>query len=152
MNKDYKKEVKMIRNIKRYFPENQQLTLSKVEDAFDVLDKINRIRLNKYDGLIESQADLPSIDRIEMILREVGEYSGGQSKELVSKLINTKKNIYKTKDNITAHNKLFKDENTDKLESAISFMNCFKPILRKDMNNKITKMEKVINLLTTSKE
>jgi len=152
LNKDYKKEVKMIRNIKRYFPENQQLTLSKVEDAFDVLDKINRIRLNKYDGLIESQADLPSIDRIEMILREVGEYSGGQSKELVSKLINTKKNIYKTKDNITAHNKLFKDENTDKLESAISFMNCFKPILRKDMNNKITKMEKVINLLTTSKE
>ncbi|NBI05832.1 hypothetical protein [Senegalia massiliensis] len=152
MNKNYRNEVKMIRNIKRYFPENQQLTLSKVEDVFDILDKINRVRLNKYDGLIEAKVDLPSIDRIEMILIEIGEYSGGKSKELVSKLVNTKKNIYKTKDNIKAHNNSFRDQNSDKLESAISFMNCFKPILKEDMNNKIIKIEKVINLLTTSKE
>ncbi|WP_130806443.1 hypothetical protein [Senegalia massiliensis] len=152
MNKNYRNEVKMIRNIKRYFPENQQVTLSKVEDAFEILDKINRIRLNRYDGIIEAKADLPTIDRIEMILTEIGEYSGGESKELVSKLVNTKRNIYKTKDNIKAHNNSFRYETTDKLESAISFMNCFKPILREDMNSKITKIEKVINLLTTSKE
>lgn len=149
IDRDYRNQIELMKNIKGYFPENQQIVLSKAEDVFDVLDKINRIRLEKYDGLIQSPVDLSSIDKKEKILVGIGEYSNGKSKEIISNVVNTKRNIYKTKENIERHKNLSQNKKLGKLDSAISFMNCFKPILRDDMNRKVVKVEKVINTLTS---
>ena len=146
-DRDYRNQIELMESVKRYFPENQQIVLSKVEDVFDVLNKVNRIRSERYNGLIESQINLSSIDKKEKILENIGAYSDGKSKELISKVLNTKRNIYKAKENIQRHRSLTKNKEINKLDSAISFMNCFKPVLRNDINKKVIKVEKVINTL-----
>lgn len=149
LDKDYGKQVQMMNGIKEYFPENHQLVLSKIQDILDVLTKINRIRLDRYDGVIQSQSILPSIDKRERILSEMSKYSEGKNKELIDKVVDTKRNLYRTKENIERHRELVQSQSVNALESIIMFMNCFKPILREDMNKKIKKVEKVVELLAT---
>lgn len=152
LNRDYKNQVQMMKGIKEYFPDDQQVLLSKVQDFFDVLSKVNRIRSDKYDGLIQSQSSLPSIDKKEKILVELGKYSDGKNKELIDKVVDTKRNMYITKDNIERHKKIVESKKMNKLESIALFMDCFKPILRDDMNKKVIKVEKIIDALTVPYE
>ncbi|MBS4534300.1 hypothetical protein GOQ29_01565 [Clostridium sp. D2Q-14] len=146
-NKDYNKQVKMMKGIKEYFPDEQQVLLSKIQDIFDVLSKINRIKSDEYDEVIQSQSNLPSIDKKEKILAELGKYSDSKNKELIDKVVDTKRNIFKTKDNIERHKKMVESKEMSKLESIALFMDCFKPILRDDMNKKVRKVEKVMEAL-----
>ncbi|MBS4539256.1 hypothetical protein GOQ27_12340 [Clostridium sp. D2Q-11] len=148
LDRDFENQVQMMRGIKGYFSEDQQVILSKIQDVFDVLNKVNRIRLDKYDGVIQSQSSLAPIDKREKILAEIGRYSDGKNKELIDKVVDTKRNMFKTKNNIENHRQLVQSQSMSTLESIVLFMNCFKPILRDDMNKKVKKVEKVIEALT----
>lgn len=149
LKKDFTNHINIMENIKEYFPQEEQHLLAKVQDVFDILNKINRVREDKYENLVGIQNNIPIIEKKERILKEVAKYTDDSNKELINKVVDTKHNIFKTKENIESHKKVIESQKMSPIDSLMMLINCFKPILRDDLNKKIKKVELIIDTLNT---
>ncbi len=150
MDDDFEKKVNFIKDIKPYFTKQEQVFLSKVQDVFDIFNKVNRITKQEYNNEISNMSvNISKVDRKEKILNEVMKYSDGKNKEIIDKVLKAKHRMDETNSRLSKHNKLVKSQNVDTLDSFVDLLNTVKPLLRDNTNKKIRKIEKMVDLIKT---
>jgi len=149
---DFENKANMIQNIKPYFSESEQSILCKVQDVFDILNKINRMNKSDYNGEIkELSTQISDIDRREIILTEISKFMHGENKERAEKVMAAKKSIFEVKNNLDNYKEIMTSEKVIKGSSLVKLMNSFEPILNDEYKEKIRKIEKVIGIVNNSK-
>lgn len=149
ISKDFDEKVNLLRDVKPYFSVKEQYLLSKVEDIFDILNKVTRIQKNEYeDEISTSTLSYSNKEKKERILRSMVNHLDGNNRELLQKVIETNEKIEQTKDNFEK----FKTQNISKMDfkSIVKLISCFKPLYRDINNGTIRKIDRIIDILNNT--
>ncbi|WP_425448069.1 hypothetical protein [Dethiothermospora halolimnae] len=152
LNDDFERKKALVSNIKGYFNENGQETLSKVEDIIDIFNKVKRIKESKYKNEVKSTNNLPAIDKGERILAEMIDYMDDDRKKVAENIIDTKKRIDETKHNITTYKESNEKIDIKKIDSIIDLIKCFDPVLDDKHKKKVKKIEKIMEVMKMSED
>ncbi|MTI68900.1 MAG: hypothetical protein FH751_01425 [Firmicutes bacterium] len=152
LDNDFQSKVEMVKNIKPYFTEDEQLLLSKVQDVFDILNKVKRLNKQEYDNEINAlNTDISRIERKERILTEMVKYMDKDKRQIVDKVLRTKGRLEETKTNMETQN-ILEAQKIDKFDSLLHFIRCFEPIMNDSSNKKIKKIQKVLEIMKTPED
>lgn len=140
--------IEMMKNIKPYFYEKDQKILSKVQDVLEIIYKINRLVDGDYSKeVVNTLSDMDRIQRKERILKEISKYVNEKDKKIISMAVDSKERIYEAKANIQGYKSKAIQSNTNKVESMVNFIKCFKPVLDDKTNKQIKKIEKIMEII-----
>ncbi|MTI65863.1 MAG: hypothetical protein FH753_04595 [Firmicutes bacterium] len=152
LDNDFQSKVEMVKNIKPYFTEEEQLLLSKVQDVFDILNKVKRLNKQEYDNEINAlNTDVSKIERKERILTEMVKYMDKDKRQIVDKVLRTKGRLEETKTNMETQN-ILEAQKIDKFDSLLHFIRCFEPIMKDSSNKKVKKIQKVLEVMKTPED
>lgn len=151
ISNSYLSKARMIKEIKPYFHKEDQFILSKVQDIFEILSKVNRIVKSEYNEEIKSlYKDKPIIDRKEKILSIVSNYVNDNNRKMAETAIETKRNIFKTKDNLKSFSQTVSTSKLDKLTTISMLAKSIEPIVPNKSKAQIRKLEKILKILQAS--
>lgn len=150
-SRNYQIKINMLKEIRPYFLEEDQHILGKVQDIFEILNRLNRIISSDYgDNVRVLNRDLPMIDRKEMILSKLAEYLDDSSRKLAESVVETKQNIFKTKENLEHYSQTVSTQNVDKLTSLAKLANSIEPLMPNRGKVQLKKIQKIIEILKAS--
>lgn len=149
--RNYQDKVKMLKEISPYFLEQDQHILGKVQDIFEILNRFNRIINSDYNDSVKAlNRDLPMLDRKEMIIYKLANYLDDDRKKLAESVVETKQNIFKTKENLETYSQTVSTQNIDKLTSMIKLANSIEPLMPDKGKVQLKKIEKIIDIMKAS--
>lgn len=149
--KNYHDKVKMLREISPYFLEEDQHILGKVQDIFEILNRFNRIINSDYNDSVKAlNRDLPMLDRKEMIISKLANYLDDNRRKLAEGVVETKQNIFKTKENLETYSQTVSTQNIDILTSMMKLANSIEPLMPGKGKVQLKKIEKIIDIMKAS--
>ncbi|WP_352417786.1 hypothetical protein [Proteiniborus sp.] len=149
--RNYQDKVKMLKEISPYFLEQDQHILGKVQDIFEILNRFNRIINSDYNDSVKAlNRDLPMLDRKEMIIYKLANYLDDDRRKLAESVVETKQNIFKTKENLETYSQTVSTQNIDKLTSMIKLANSIEPLMPDKGKVQLKKIEKIIDIMKAS--
>ncbi len=149
--KNYHDKVKMLREISPYFLEEDQHILGKVQDIFEILNRFNRIINSDYNDSVKAlNRDLPMLDRKEMIISKLANYLDDNKRKLAEGVVETKQNIFKTKENLETYSQTVSTQNIDTLTSMMKLANSIEPLMPGKGKVQLKKIEKIIDIMKAS--
>lgn len=150
-SKSYQHKINMLKEIRPYFLEEDQHILGKVQDIFEILNRLNRIINSDYrDSVRVLNRDMPMIDRKEMILAKLADYLDDSSRKLAESIVETKQNIFKTKENLERYSQTVSTQNVDKLTSLVKLANSIEPLMPDRGKVQLKKIQKIIEIVKAS--
>lgn len=150
---DFQQRANMVKDIKPYFSEKEQLALSKVQDVMNILNMINRIKSEDYSGEIKSVNITKSReDRKKEILDKLMKYLDDENKTMVQKVIKTRDNLESSKEKLYKNNNMTQSTNTVGFNNLLDLIKCFEPLIQDEKYKKVRKFEKVIEIMKTPDE
>ncbi|KNF08128.1 hypothetical protein CLPU_9c00240 [Gottschalkia purinilytica] len=153
LDEDFSNRVDMIKDIKHYFPEKDQKMLSKIQDVFEILDKIRSITKDDYTTeIMVNSSEMSESEKREMIIKEVSRHMGKEKRKLVENVLETKDNIFQSKTNLESYGQSITQNKRNGLESIVGLINCIEPIMRDEDKKKIRKIEKISEIMNSSDE
>lgn len=148
MTQNFAKNVDLLRSIKPYFSHSEQFTISKIQDVFDVLNKVGRIKGQQYEAEIYSlDTEMSVSEKKQKIIQEFYNYLDGDKKQIIDKAMEVKDQIFTTKNKVSGLMTLDEVGVDNRMDVLFEFMKCFKPILSEEHNKKIDKFEKAVQIL-----
>lgn len=149
--RSFQDKIKMLKEISPYFLEEDQHILGKVQDIFEILNRFNRIIVSDYNDNVRAlNRDLPMIDRKEKILSSLAAYLDENNRKLAESVVETKQNIFKTKENLQDYSQTVSTQNLDKLTSMLKLANSIEPLMPNKGKIQIKKFEKIIDIMKAS--
>ncbi|WP_026895985.1 hypothetical protein [Clostridiisalibacter paucivorans] len=150
---DFQQRVNMVKDIKPYFSEKEQLALSKVQDVMNILNMINRIKSEDYSGEIKSVDITKSReDRKKEILDKLMKYLDDENKTMVQKVIKTRDNLESSKEKLYKNGVMTQSINTVGFNNLLDLIKCFEPLIQDEKYKKVRKFEKVMEIMKTPDE
>jgi len=143
-------KIDTLQKITPYFNTEQQKILSKVQDMLDITSRVTNLKESNYNlNMNNSISEIPITERYEKILEGLSEHANEKNKELLNKILETKRNIEKTQTNFANYSKNISTQDTKIIDSIIELSHCFTPILPNNLKNDIAKIESMFNIIQT---
>ncbi len=150
-SENYQDKAKMINEIRPYFLEEDQHILGKVQDIFEILNRIDRIIKSNYNDSVKAlNQDLSMLDRKEKILTKLANYMNDSNRQIAEGVVETKNNILKTKDNLEVYSQAVSTQNLDKITSIMKLANSIEPLMPSKGKAQIKKLEKIVDIMKAS--
>ncbi len=148
LDEDWEGKSELIDNIKPYFSFEEQRALNKVQDIVDILNKINKIKTSNYNNEALALTDEISNDeKRERILVEISKHLNGRSREMANGIIETRKRFKQANERLSNQNEITSKDQLSKVDTFLDIIKCFKPIINEKDKKKITKFEKVLEIV-----
>ncbi|WIV11486.1 hypothetical protein [Proteiniborus sp. MB09-C3] len=150
-SRSYQDKIKLLKEISPYFLEEDQYILGKVQDIFEILNRVNRIIKSDYtDNVKALNQDLPMLDRKEKILSKLSTYLDDSNRQLAEGVIETKQNILKAKENLEEYSQAVSTQSLDKLTSMMKLAKSIEPLMPSKGKVQLKKIEKIVDIMKAS--
>ncbi|WP_162265466.1 hypothetical protein [Abyssisolibacter fermentans] len=148
MSNNFERNVNLLKNIKPYFSHSEQYTLSKIQDIFDVLNKVGRIKGEQYETEVQDMCTEVSIsEKKQKIIQEFYNYLDVDKRQFIDKAMEVKDQIFTAKNRINGLGDLDEVTMDNKMDVVFEFIKCFKPILSEEHSRNLDKFEKAVQVL-----
>ncbi|WDV44836.1 hypothetical protein PV797_15095 [Clostridiaceae bacterium M8S5] len=148
MSKGFEKNANLLKHIKPYFSHSEQYTISKLQDIFDVLNKVGRIRGEQYETEVCSlDVELDVGEKKQRIIEALYDYLDYDKKQIIDKAMEVKEQIFTAKSKINGLNALDDVGINSTMDILFEFIKCFKPILSQEHTRNLDKFERAVEVL-----
>lgn len=150
-SENYQDKARMLQELRPYFLEEDQHILGKVQDIFEILNRVSRITRSDYDDNFKAlKQDISMLDRKEKILTELANYMNDSNKQIAEGIVKTKNNLLKAKENLEGYSQAVSTQNLDRLTSMVKFANSIEPLMPDKGKVQIKKLERIANIMKAS--